>query len=66
MDNQNAAKKIKALRGERSQKEVAAAVGISISALGMYETGKRVPKDSIKKRLAAYFQTTVEDIFFAE
>ena len=31
------------LRGNRTLKEVANAVGISVSALAMYETGKRVP-----------------------
>jgi DNA-binding XRE family transcriptional regulator len=66
MDFCNTSKKLKDLRGDRSQKEVAEAVGISISALGMYEIGKRVPKDSIKIRLAAYYKKSVEDIFFTK
>lgn len=56
--------KLKELRGEKTLREVALAVGISISALGMYETGKRVPNDNIKKALAKYFNTTVDSIFF--
>ena len=64
MDFQNAPKILKDLRGDRCMKEVAAAVGISISALGMYETGKRMPRDSIKMRLAAFYGKTVEEIFF--
>lgn len=56
--------KLKHLRGDRSGEEVAAAVGISRSALGMYENEERIPRDDIKIRLAEYFQTTVQAIFF--
>lgn len=52
------------LRGNRTLKEVANAVGISVSALAMYETGKRVPRDEIKVMLARYFNTSVEALFF--
>lgn len=52
------------LRGERSQQEVASAVGISTSALGMYETENRVPRDDIKIALARFYKTTVQKIFF--
>lgn len=51
------------LRGNRTLKEVANAVGISVSALAMYETGKRVPRDEIKVMLARYFNTSVEALF---
>ena len=36
--------KLVKLRGTRTQEEIANAIGISISAIGMYETGQRVPK----------------------
>lgn len=52
------------LRGDKSQAEVAKAVGIATSTLGMYETEQRVPRDSIKVKLAEYFGTTVQEIFF--
>lgn len=58
-------KKLAELRGERSQETVANAVGISISALSMYETGNRIPRDEVKVRLAKYYQTSVQKIFFA-
>lgn len=58
--------KLVKLRGSRSQAEVAAAVGISVSALGMYETEQRSPRDEIKIRLADYYQTTVGALFFAQ
>lgn len=54
------------LRGDKSQKEVADAVGISDSALSMYENGERIPRDAIKVRIAEYFHKKVGDIFFAE
>lgn len=54
------------LRGNRTLKEVANAVGISVSALAMYETGKRVPRNEIKVMLARYFNTSVEALFFTD
>lgn len=58
-------KRLIALRGDKSQETVAKDVGISTSALGMYETEQRIPRDEIKIALAKYFNTTVEAIFFA-
>jgi len=45
--------------------EVAAAVGISVSSLGMYETGARMPRDEVKLNLAKFYGRSVNDIFFA-
>lgn len=64
MDAEKIAKNLITLRGNKSLKEVAEANGISISALSMYEAGNRIPRDEIKVRLAKYYGTTVEDIFF--
>lgn len=36
------------LRGDNTQEKVAKDLGIATSTLGMYETEKRVPRDSIK------------------
>lgn len=58
--------KLKKLRGERTQAHVAESVGISVSALAMYEAERRVPRDKIKSALADYYGTTVQKIFFAE
>ena len=57
-------KRLVRLRGEKSQSEVAKGVGISTSALAMYETQKRMPRDSIKIAIANYFGCTVQSIFF--
>lgn len=53
-----------AARGDQSRETVATAVGISVSAMSMYENGDRVPRDEIKVRLADYYGTTVQDLFF--
>lgn len=58
-------KKLIELRGDRSQSEVAKALGISTSALSMYENGERIPRDPIKIRIADYYKTPIQDIFFA-
>ena len=56
---------LRELRGDTPRKEVAFSLGISLSALAMYERGERVPRDEVKKRIAAYYRTTVEEIFYA-
>ena len=51
-------------RGDRSREEVAAAVGVSLSAIAMYETGARVPRDETKIKLAKFYNQTVQELFF--
>ena len=55
MDSKTIGHKLRALRGEMDAKTVADALGISTSALFMYERGERIPRDQIKKRIAQYF-----------
>lgn len=59
--------RLKALREEKgvSIYEVADYCGISAAAICMYENGKRIPKDSIKMKLAKYYKKTVGAIFYA-
>lgn len=57
--------KLREARGERTAEQVAKDNGISISAVYMYENDQRVPRDEIKMRLARYFKTSVEALFFA-
>lgn len=51
-------------RGGKRRDEVASAVGISLSAISMYENGERIPRDEIKIRLAEYYGCTVQELFF--
>lgn len=60
------AERLRNLRGEESRESVCNDVGISYSALSMYETGERIPRDEIKVALARRYNTTVEAIFFVE
>lgn len=57
-------KKLRSLRGNKTIKDVADAVGISRSALTMYEIGDRVPRDEIKIKLCRYYGADI-NIFFA-
>ncbi len=56
--------KLKELRGGRNRDTVAAEIGISSSALGMYECDRRTPRDEIKKKIAGYYNVTVQHLFF--
>lgn len=54
------------LRGATPRESVAKAIGVSVSALQMYENGERIPRDETKCALAAFFHTTVGALFFNE
>lgn len=66
MSQSTIGQKLIQLRGDRTQEEVANAIGISLSAIGMYERGERMPRDEIKIAIAKYFDTTVQAIFFED
>lgn len=51
-------------RGERTQEEVARAVGVSRASICQYEQGIRVPSDTVKLALAHYYGKTVQELFF--
>jgi DNA-binding XRE family transcriptional regulator len=54
------------LRGARTQQEIADALEVSVSTIGMYERGERIPKDEIKVKLAELYGKTVQEIFFSQ
>ena len=58
--------KLVELRGNKTQQEIADAIGVSVSAIGMYEIGERIPKDAIKVKLAKFYDLGIEQIFLAE
>jgi len=60
------AKRLVDLRGDRTQATVATAIGTSVSAVAMYESGSRMPRDEIKVAIARYFGKTVEEIFYTQ
>lgn len=66
VNKEQIANRLKELRGSKSQTEVAQAVGVTPMAISLYESGERIPRDEIKVKIAEYFGTTVDAIFFAQ
>ena len=66
MDSKKIGERLQKLRGSRTQKEVAEAVGVTPLAISLYESGERIPRDEIKVRLANYYKRTVNFIFFSD
>ena len=64
IDTKVMGEKLVKLRGSRTRSEVSDALGISKSALAMYEAGERIPRDTVKCRIANYYNVTVAYIFF--
>ena len=58
--------KLKELRGEKTQREIAEELNISPSAWAMYESNERVPRDSLKITIANFFNKSVEEIFYSK
>lgn len=56
--------KLRKLRGERTKQTVADAIGVSLSSYVKYERDERHPGDEVKKKIAKFFKTSVESIFF--
>lgn len=56
---------LRELRGDKTQAALAEELGITVSAWSMYERGERVPRDEIKRRIAAFFGKTVQELFYS-
>ena len=65
IDRQAVASRLKNLRGDRSQREVAEAIGVTPMAISQYEQGERIPNDEIKIKIARYYDQSVDTIFFS-
>lgn len=55
---------LRKLRGDRTQEEIAAILGITKSSWAMYERDERVPRDEVKIRIANFFVKTVQELFY--
>lgn len=58
------ARKLRLLRGKRTLADVARAIGVTDQAICQYESGKRMPTDEVKLKIARYYGMTVDEIFF--
>lgn len=54
------------LRGDKTQEEIAQAVGVTKSSWAMYEREERIPRDEVKIQIAKHFGKSVQDIFFRQ
>ena len=59
-------RKMVAFRADRTQKQVAQEMGIPSSTYAMIESGHRFPRRELQVKLARYFNTTVDELFFSE
>ena len=66
MNNQETTTKLKALRGDRSAREVADAIGITEATLLAYERGDQAPRAEVKIRIARLYDVPVDAIFNSE
>lgn len=66
MNKESIAKRLVELRGHRTQAEIAKEIGVGQSTYAMYETGKRIPSDEVKIKIAKLFEKTVQEIFFMQ
>lgn len=53
-------KRLKQLRGDKSQEEVAKQIGISRARLSHYETGRSEPDTEIIQKLATYYNVSTD------
>ena len=51
-------------RGGMSQVQAAKAIGVTRSALSMYETAKRIPNDDIKIKISEVYKVPIQELFF--
>lgn len=56
--------KLRELRGDKPQREVANDLGISYQALCNYECGIRIPRDEIKVQISKYYNVPIADLFY--
>jgi len=59
------ASRLKKLRNEAglSQADLASKIGSSTNAVGMYETGKRMPREDVLEKIQAYFNVSFDYLF---
>lgn len=68
MNTKEVGEMIRARRESRNmtQDDLASAIGVTASAIGLFENGKRRPKDSVAEALADVFNIPKWSIYFSE
>ena len=64
--NRKLGNKLKRLRIDSgmSRKQLANMFGVTVSAVGMYEQGRRTPSDDIKIKYSMMFDKSIDELFF--
>lgn len=64
--NRKLGNKLKRLRIESgmSRRQLADMFGLTVSAVGMYEQGRRTPSDDIKVKYSMLFDKSIDELFF--
>lgn len=57
-------KRLKKLRGDRTQEQIANILGLSKMTISQYEQGERVPADKIKIAIAELYNQDIGELFF--
>ena len=57
---------LKRARGTRSCEEIAKRADISVSAVRMYESGERIPRDEVKIRLSRVLGVSLVELFYPD
>lgn len=64
VDKKLIGKKLKNLRGDKTQEEMSKIIGITRTAWDNYEQGIRIPRDEIKVKIANHFHMSIEALFY--
>ena len=64
MRKEKISERIKKIRGDMSQEKFADILEVTKAAVSNYETGERIPRDEVKKKIADFANQTVDSIFF--
>ena len=58
--------RLRKLRGTKSRADVASALGVTVQALYLWETGQRTPTDAAKIKIADFYRRSVANIFYKD
>lgn len=58
--------RLRKLRGTRSRSDVADALDVTVQAIWLWESGQRMPGDSMKIKIADYYRRSVANIFYKD
>ena len=58
--------RLRKLRGSKSRADVASALNVSVQAVWLWESGKRMPTDATKIKIAEFYRRSVSNIFYKD